>query len=428
MYNEQFFQLFEATASDGELTPQEQEVLLRSAEAMGIDGEKFAIYFEARMAERFERLKHQPGGEEQILAIVQRFEKDMATLTNNAPSAGPQPPAEAGPAQHEAIGKCPACKETINGLNHVCPSCGLVIDADHDTHGSLEEMLEDQEQLLLQAKALARNKAAQSDLGLSYLTLPFIMICIGAWYCRAEIENVSLLVCWVIWLGAFIIYRMQRSRYKARMLASPAGQSLPELQEQFEKNDRQISLFFGDDAKVGQVLQTLRQQMAAAATTLRAKQKLSVGHTLVRLALFVPVIIAFSGPDHIAGEFKGETAASFPDERPRLIKRLLNEQNIPEARALLAQLPDTSAARPALLEALYESSQNHRLDSLRSLMPERQYAVVRRGLINLWWNTAATTDTAARPAFEERKRRLNAELPAKYRLDEGWLTATGTRQ
>jgi len=426
MYNEQFFQLFEKMASDGELTPQELAVLERSAEAMGIDGEKFGIYFEARIVERYERLQHQPGGEAEALAIMQRYEKVMAALSVSAPPPAPaaekEPHKEATPEQHEEIGKCPACKETINGLNHVCPSCGLVIDADHDTHGSLEEMLEDQEQILLKAKAFARSRAAESDLGLSYLTVPFIMICIGALMIRYGSSGWGVFGM-LLWLGAFILYRVLRKAYKTSLLPAP-GQSLPELQERFEKNDRQITLFFGDDSKVGQVLHTLRQQMAVATAPFRAKN--SMGRLLVRLVLFAPVVFAISGPKDTSPTPDEPTAADFPDERPKQIQRLLNEQNIPEARALLAQLPDSSAARPALLEALYESSQNHRLDSLRSLLPQRQYDVVRRGLISLWWNPAATTDTAARPAFEARKRRLNDELPAKYRLDEGWLTATGT--
>jgi transcription initiation factor TFIIIB Brf1 subunit/transcription initiation factor TFIIB len=81
-----------------------------------------------------------------MLAIIQRFEQAVALLPDAEPP--PMPAAEkdrikeASPEQHEEIGKCPACKETTNGLNHVCPSCGLVIDANHDTHSSPEQMLE----------------------------------------------------------------------------------------------------------------------------------------------------------------------------------------------------------------------------------------------------------------------------------------------
>jgi hypothetical protein len=434
MYNEQFFQLFETTISDGELTPQEIAVLQRSAEAMGIDGEKFLIYYEARWAERIERLKDQPGGEQQLLAMTQRFDKIMAAFPEGIPSLIPdagQPPQrkKAGPEQHEEIGKCPACKETINGLNHVCPSCGLVIDADHDTHGSLEEMLEEQEQLLLQAKALARNKAEQSDLGLDYLLMPFLMILGGAWYCGHDGTALGFLILIVMYLGAFAIYLVQKRSYKARLAAASTGQPLVELQERFEKNDRQIALYFGDDSKVGNVLQTLRQQLAAAVAATQAKRKNSSGYILVRLALFVPMVYAMANlPDTRTAPAATAAAAAPADERPAQIRQLLGEHNMPEARALLAQLPDSSAARPALLAALYEASQNQRLDSLRRLLPAHKYAVVRRGLRYLWWNEAATADTVARAAFEARKRMLNAELPAAYRLEEGWLTATGSRE
>jgi hypothetical protein len=439
MYNEQFFQLFESLAGDGELTPQEQEVLERTGEAMGIDGEKFMIYFEARLAERFERLRQQPGGEEQVLAIMQRYEKAMAALPNGAPApvpaAGPEQRKEAGPEHHEEIGKCPACKETISGLTHVCPSCGLVIDADHDTHGSLEEMLEEQEQLLLQAKALARNKAEQSDLGLDYLLVPFLMICGGVWYFKFDGGGpLGFLISIVMYLGAFAMYLAQKRSYKARLATTATGQPLAAIQEKFEKNDRQITLYFGDDSRVGNVLHTLRQQLAAAVAATRAKRKRSGGRILVRLALFVPMLYVLT---HLNDEPTTQVAdpaalsapaVAPPDERPVQIQQLLNDHKLPEARALLAQLPDSSAARPVLLAALYEASQNQRLDSLRRLLPTHQYAVVRRGLRNLWWNEADTANTAARSAFEARKRMLNAELPAKYRLEDGWLTATGSRQ
>lgn len=444
MYNEQFFQLFEATISDGELTPQEIEALRRSAEALAIDGEKFAIYCEARLTERIERLQHQPGGQEQLLAMMQRYEKALAVLPQGMPSllpateqeqrkeASSEQPKKAGPEQHEEIGKCPACKETISGLTHVCPSCGLVIDADHDTHGNLEEMLEEQEQLLLQAKGLAR-QAAEPDLGIEYLLVPFLMICGGVWYFKFDGGGpLGFLIAIVMYLGAFAMYVAQKRSYKARLATTATGQPLAALQEKFEKNDRQITLYFGDDSKVGNVLHMLRQQMAAAVAATRAKRKSSGGRILVRLALFVPMLYVLANlhgePTTQATAPAAALAPTAPDERPAQIQQLLNDHKLPEARALLAQLPDSSAARPALLAALYEASQNQRLDSLRGLLPARKYAVVRRGLRYLWWNAADTANTAARSAFEARKRMLNAELPAEYRLEEGWLTATGSRE
>lgn len=412
MYNEQFFQLFEAMASDGELTPQELEVLQRSAEAMGIDGEKFGIYFEARMVERVERLKHQPGGEAEVLAIMQRYEKVMASLSVSAPPLAPaaekEPHKEAGPEQHEEIGKCPACKETINGLSHVCPSCGLVIDADHDTHGRLEEMLEDQEQLLLQAKGQA-HRAANPDLGLDYLVAPFILICLGA--LLGQYANMGN-TCMVLWVLAFVVYRVQRKKYKAQQ-AVAAGRPLPELEDAFEKNDRQITLFFGDDARVGQALHTLRQQLATAKDTIRAKRKFPVGRVLVRVALFVPVIIPW---------IRMLLSMAFPDERVAQTKNMLKENRLEEARQLVNDLPDTDVHRKELLADYYKAVASQRLDTLQSWLGKQQYADVQRNMSKLKWDTTYSFRTTDRTDFEARKRQINLALPVGFRLTESELT------
>jgi len=417
MYNEQFFQLFEAMASDGELTPQELEVLSRSAEAMGIDGEKFAIYCEARMAERFERLKHQPGGEQEILAIMQRFEKAIAMLPDSAPPlipAAEERQQKAGPKQHEEIGKCPACKETINGLSHVCPSCGLVIDADHDTHGSLEEMLEAQEQLLLQAKVQAR-RAANPDLGLNYLVVPFILICLGALFGQyADMGN----TCLVLWVLAFVVYRVQRKKYKAQQ-AVAAGRPLPELEDAFEKNDRQIALFFGDDARVGQALHTLRQQLATAKAAIQAKRKFPVGRVLVRVALFVPVVIPW---------IRMLLSMAFPDERVAQATSMLKENRLEEARQLVDGLPDTDVHRKGLIADWYQASMNQRLDTLQNWLSKRHYADVQRNMAKLQWDTTYSYRTTDRTTFEARKRQLNSALPVALRLAEDELTAARIKE
>jgi len=413
MYNEQFFQLFEAMAGDGELTSQEIEVLRRSGEAMGIDGDKFAIYFEARMVERLERLKHQPGGEEQVLAIMKRFEAAVAVLPANTklltPAPEQVPHEEAGPEQHEEIGKCPACKETINGLNHVCPSCGLIIDADHDTHGSLEEMLEDQEQLLLQAKVQSR-RAAKPDLGLAYLVVPFILICLGSIIGQYGHMGKTGLALWVV---AFVVYRVQRKSHKAQQ-AVTAGRPLPELEDAFEKNDRQIALFFGDDARVGQALHTLRQQMAAAKAIIQAKSSFSLGRVLVRVVLLLPILIPW---------IRVLLAFGFPDARVAQIKDRLKEHNLIEAHRLLEQLPASDAYRPGLISEYKLAYANVHIDSLQSWLLKQKYPAVQRGLLGLQWDESYSDYSKDRTDFETRKRQLNAKLPPDYRLMERDLTA-----
>jgi len=417
MYNEQFFQLFEATISDGELTTQEIEVLRRSAEAMGIDSEKFAIYYEARWAERAERLKHQPGGEEEALAIAQRFDKLKAAFPEGfptlIPTAGQEQPKKAGPEQHEEMGKCPACKESISGLNHVCPSCGLVIDADHDTHGSLEEMLEEQEQLLLQAKVQAR-RATNPDLGLAYLVVPFILICLGALLGQYAYMGQAALALWVL---AFVVYRVQRKKYKAQQAAT-AGRPLPELEDAFEKNDRQIALFFGDDARVGQALHTLRQQLSAAKATIRAKRKFPVGRVLVRVALFVPIIIPW---------IRMLLTVAFPDERVSQIESMLKDNRIEEARQLIEELPDINVYRERLIADWYKASKNQQLDTLQSWLGKQHYVEVKRNMAKQVWNIKYSDRTADRDDFEARKRQLNLALPVQYRLAETELTTADAK-
>ncbi len=142
--------------------------------------------------------------------------------------------------------------------------------------------------------------------------------------------------------------------------------------------------------------------MAAAGAIIQAKKKVSFGNALVRVIMLALIVLGLVG--HKEPVPASSSAVDFSDERPAQSQCMLNEDNLPADRDLPAQLPDTSASRPVQLAAFYAASQNQRLDSLRKLLPRREYAAIHRGLVRLWWNTDMSTHAAAQAAFEARKR------------------------
>lgn len=93
MYDEQIEALISAALADGKLTEKEKQVLMKRAEAQGIDLDEFEIILDARLVE------------------LEKAEKaKQASKKSN---------------KHGEIRKCPSCGATVSSIQGICPECGF---------------------------------------------------------------------------------------------------------------------------------------------------------------------------------------------------------------------------------------------------------------------------------------------------------------
>ncbi|OON68975.1 hypothetical protein [Hymenobacter sp. CRA2] len=421
MYQDELNQLIEATIADGQLTAKERKVLLRRAQSFGVDMDEFEVYLDGLLFKRREELAFWRDSEDDEAATEDSFEEAEVEEGRghdaqrgsfaHKPQNRRQMEAGRSARGHGDMSKCPACKEIISGLSHVCPSCGLVIDADHDAHGSLEEMMEEQESILLEAKALARRSAAPATGGVSYLAVPLGIIVLGA----VAIEWNWTVLGFSLWALAVVVYRVLRKKQRpSSSTNADAPLRLAALRDAFEKNERQMTLFFGADRKVTQVLGTLNREMAslggatepAAPTQTQTKRLLRVA--IVATILLVPV-----------------ASSIFRQRDEEVLKQAqaaLDYGRLEEARALTDDL-HWDDARVTLAAQIQGQELSHRLDSLEALLPLKHYSAVQQQLQQLTWRPNPTSITWTAPAsrtprraFLARKAALNEQLPARYRV------------
>lgn len=99
MYSERLESLIAAALADGQVTPQERNVLIRKAQEEGIDIDEFTMVLDARIVE---------------------YQK------KNAPAVPPTSataPRQASGKQGGVI-KCPSCGAPVPSMSTVCPECG----------------------------------------------------------------------------------------------------------------------------------------------------------------------------------------------------------------------------------------------------------------------------------------------------------------
>lgn len=409
MYAEQLTALIDATIADGQLTDKERQVLTRKARAFGVDADEFEVYLAGRLFERQRELR-----DDELLN--QQLQQRAARL---AVPAAPPPPAASTARDHAPLSKCPACKEPLSGLSHVCPACGQLIDADHDAHGSLEEMMGEMEDLLIEAKAQAAPPQSQlSRSGALYLVptlLALVLSVISFAFAGNEMGWGWWIIAALVFGLGWLIDRAVQHRRQSQLPAS-ARQHRPfaEIKAEFDKHARQISLFFGADRQVAQVVDTLRREMAllqpapAAPASALTPRRVLGGLCLLALGL---------GPLLSRGRvFPADTKAQMArGEALVLFGRL------PEARRLLDSL-ELEPNRVRLACLIQRAELDQRLDSVPELLTARRYTEARQRLECLRWrriNPDPIYLYAERPAFQafqDRKTALNEQLPVHYQL------------
>lgn len=195
MYNEKLEALISAALADGVLTEKEKQVLLKKAEAMGIDLDEFEMVLEGRLAkcqkEKAEKEPQSAKPTQKKKAIPQELDdliqeyltdgiisaKERQVLLNKAMSLGlnvdevdlyidaQQQKADqaVAAAMNKRRGKtCPYCGSSIPELTDKCPNCGGNITP--EASKELEEIFEELEEALVNFKSgdadsISRSKA-----------------------------------------------------------------------------------------------------------------------------------------------------------------------------------------------------------------------------------------------------------------------------
>ncbi|RTQ50288.1 hypothetical protein EJV47_11725 [Hymenobacter gummosus] len=406
MYDEQLTALIDATIADGQLTDKERQVLTRKAQSFGVDADEFEVYLAGRLFERQRELR-----DDELLN--QQLQQRATRL------APPAPPYAAAPADRDRapLSKCPACKEPLSGLSHVCPACGQLVDAEHDAHGSLEEMMGEMEDLLIEAKAQAvRPQSQLSRSGALYL-VPTLLALVLSVVSFAFVGNEMGWGWWVIAALAFGVgWLIDRALQLRRQPPAPTRHHRPlaEIQAEFDKHARQITLFFGADRQVRQVVDTLGGEMSrlraapAAAGTYLTPRRVLGGLCLLALGL---------GPLLSRGRvFPADTKAQMARG-----EQLVEFGRLPEARRLLDSL-ELEPNRVRLASLIQHAELEQRLDSVPELLTARRYTEARRRLERLRWRRISPDaaylyqEQPAFQAFQNRKTALNEQLPANYQL------------
>lgn len=99
MYSDKLNKLIELALVDGELDSQEKAVLMRNAQAEGIDLEEFEMVLNAKLFKA----------------------KNNASASDSKPT---QTDAETPSDKHGDVKKCPSCGATIKAFNVTCQHCG----------------------------------------------------------------------------------------------------------------------------------------------------------------------------------------------------------------------------------------------------------------------------------------------------------------
>ena len=100
LYSEKIEALIAAALADGVLTDKEREILLRKAEAEGIDLDEFEMVLDARLAE------------------LEKKEEEKETVAAEAKKK------KQNSDKHGELRKCPACGAPVPAFKGVCPECG----------------------------------------------------------------------------------------------------------------------------------------------------------------------------------------------------------------------------------------------------------------------------------------------------------------
>lgn len=121
MNRQEFERLVEMTLADGQLTEQEQKVLIQRANEIGISPDELQVIIAAKYQEKTQR---------------EQREQEQARMQATTMAAVAAQKPQSGGVQKASVRKCPECGATLTALASRCPECGAEIIGNGDSKGT----------------------------------------------------------------------------------------------------------------------------------------------------------------------------------------------------------------------------------------------------------------------------------------------------
>jgi hypothetical protein len=297
--NQDLEKLIELTLADGQLSEKERTVLFRKAKELGVDHDEFEIVLDAKL---------------QILK-----EKSLKAK----------------------MIKCLSCGEPISGLVNVCPSCGYIIENKGINYSiNLQDLVLKIEDDLRELKSIPH--ANFFKIIQTHIQYFLIIICVVLFFLALKIGTTDLGYGLIIiagisgFLGVLSILRKfgeKDESTKKGVLADLASNStFKEVKANFEKNNRLVNTYYGEDKKVKHLLFELKTEIV---TIEKKRQKSTNANIFIYAVLGVIAVSIFFIPK---SELRDET---YQEKEQKEIQEKLGELKTKEYFISGSQLKTT---------------------------------------------------------------------------------------
>ena len=186
----------------------------------------------------------------------------------------------------DSILKCQACGEIIKSLDRVCPACSFVHEASINT--PLDELIHDIENTLVSIKSAKNSELTNRLMNHSMVSLPVLsgISFVVGWQYNSDF----LALLFIIFL---ILYQiLKRKLRKNKVKDSEMNQlEFPVLLSEFDKKQRLIELYYGNDSSTKKHIELLRHDVEKCKENRKKAIKNEV--IIYIIALVVLVFIGF---------------------------------------------------------------------------------------------------------------------------------------
>lgn len=128
MNRQDFERLVEMTLADGQLSEQEQKVLIQRANELGITPDELQVIIEAKYQEK---VQHDRREEEQA-----RMQAAALAASAPTPSQATSPTPQKSGTQKASVRKCPECGAVLGTFTNKCPECGATFTGTGEAKGT----------------------------------------------------------------------------------------------------------------------------------------------------------------------------------------------------------------------------------------------------------------------------------------------------
>jgi hypothetical protein len=149
--------------------------------------------------------------------------------------------------------KCPACGEITKSLDRVCPACNFVNEGSNNKQ--LDELIQDIENLVVSIKSSKNSELINRLMNHSLISLPLLSLIsfVLGWHYNSDF--LALLFIFFLILNQILKKKLRKNKLKDYELNQ---QEFPVLLSEFEKKQRLIELYYGNNERTRNHIETLR--------------------------------------------------------------------------------------------------------------------------------------------------------------------------